>query len=100
MSDTELIKSMKQIHDFISKGKKIKGAKIKIPYEIDTKRIRKKLGMSQKQFADHYQFNFRTLQEWEQGRKVPLPSQQVLLRIIDQEYETVERVLDSQVKFA
>ena len=41
MSDTELIKSMKQIHDFISKGKKIKGAKIRIPHEIDTKRIRK-----------------------------------------------------------
>jgi putative transcriptional regulator len=89
----DLINSMNEVHDFIKKGKKIKGAKIHIPNAINVKRIREKIGMSQTMFAKHYAFNSRTLQEWEQGRRVPSENQQILLRLIDSNNDAVEKVL-------
>lgn len=35
------------------------------------KELRTFTGMSQSQFADHFEIPVRTLQEWEQGRKIP-----------------------------
>ena len=91
--NNNLSNAAKQIEDFLFKGKKPLGAKIFIPDAINTKRIRKKLNMSQSQFAKHYKFNLRTLQEWEQGRKVPSPNQQLFLKIIDKESAVVEKIL-------
>ena len=44
---------------------------VHIPDEIDTARIRKKIKMSQSQFAAYFGVSVRTVQEWEQGRVVP-----------------------------
>ena len=100
MSDMEknLIEGMQEVRDFLVHGKKLKGAKVYISDAISTKRIRKKLGMSQAKFAKHYGFNRRTLQDWEQGRLVPSPNQQVLLKMIDEEAEFVERFLPKKEK--
>jgi putative transcriptional regulator len=39
-----------------------------LPGPIDVKAIRKKVGMSQSEFASALALNRRTLQEWEQGK--------------------------------
>jgi putative transcriptional regulator len=67
--------------------------RVHIPDEIDVKRIRTKLGMSQKQFADAYGFSFRTVQEWEQGRMVPSGATRNFLVVLDREPAAVRRAL-------
>ena len=89
--DNKLLMYVQQVTE---KANIVKGSKIYIPDAVNTKRIRKKLKMSQKDFAQHYRFNLRTLQQWEQGRRVPSPSQQVLLQAIDNEFKAIERVLN------
>jgi putative transcriptional regulator len=69
------------------------GCVVHIPDEIDTARIRDKLSMSQRQFADQFGIPLRTLQEYEQGRRVPSSPIQALIRVIDHEPEAVRRVL-------
>lgn len=39
-----------------------------LDYSDELKKIRKKLGMTQKQFAEKFNISVRTLQQWEQGR--------------------------------
>lgn len=85
-----IIKSAKQALAF-AEGKKDHGCTVHIPDEIDVKRIREKLGMSQRRFAEAYGFNIRTLQEWEQGRSVPSGASRNFLVVLDREPEAVER---------
>jgi len=66
---------------------------VHIPEEIDTARIRKKIGMSQNQFAAYFGVGVRTIQEWEQGRSVPSASARAFLTVIDHEPDAVRRAL-------
>ena len=50
----------------------------------DIKDLRKKTGLSQKEFADKYNLSVRTLQQWEQGISRPLDS---LLYLISKDVE-------------
>jgi putative transcriptional regulator len=66
---------------------------VHIPREIDTARIRKKIKMSQSQFAAYFGVNVRTVQEWEQGRVVPSGAARAFLIVIDREPDAVRRAL-------
>ncbi len=66
---------------------------VHIPDEIDVARIRKKVGMSQSEFATQYGFSFRTVQQWEQGRAIPSGATRAYLLVIDREPEAVRRAL-------
>lgn len=66
---------------------------VHVPDELDTARIRKKVNMSQSQFAAYFGVNVRTIQEWEQGRAIPSRSARTLLIVIDREPEAVHRAL-------
>ena len=69
------------------------GCIVHIPDEIDTARIRKKINMSQSQFAAYFGVSVRTVQEWEQGRAVPSRTARAFLTVIDREPEAVRRAL-------
>lgn len=87
MSDEDfelLLESAQQAKDFI-KGKKVDGIKVHIPYEIDVKRIRGNLSMTQKEFAATFGFSKRTIEDWEQGRRMPEKSARMLLKLIDRQ---------------
>ena len=71
------------------------GAKVHRPKPIDVKSVRKKLNMTQKAFADYFGVNLRTVQDWEQGRRVPSGPSRNFLFVIDREPEAVRRVLIS-----
>ena len=59
----------------------------------DVRAIRRKLGLSQKEFAGRFGFSVRTVQEWEQGRAVPDRPARILLRVIEQSPKAVERAV-------
>ena len=66
---------------------------VHIPTEIDVQRIRTKLELSQADFAACFGVNVRTIQDWEQGRRVPSGASRNFLHVIDREPEAVRRAL-------
>ena len=63
---------------------------IRIPNPV---RLRRKLGMTQEQFAEAYRIPVGTLRDWEQGRKFPDATARAYLIVIDRDPETVARLL-------
>lgn len=61
--------------------------------EIDVAAIRKRLRLTQAQFADRYGLAVATVRDWEQKRRRPDRIASNLLRVIDHAPETVERAL-------
>ncbi|QEP44756.1 transcriptional regulator [Ectothiorhodospiraceae bacterium BW-2] len=55
-------------------------------------RVRKKLHLSQAIFAHYLKINKRTLENWEQGRTKPNAQAAVLIRLVDQYPDTLERI--------
>lgn len=55
--------------------------------------LRKRMKLSRQKFADRFGLDVRTLQDWEQGRRVPDRAARVLLTVIDREPEAVERAM-------
>jgi putative transcriptional regulator len=66
---------------------------VKVPESIDVPAVRRKLGLSQKEFAMRFGFSLATLQNWEQGHRAPEGPARALLTIIDKEPDAVERAL-------
>jgi putative transcriptional regulator len=86
-----VIKGMEEALAF-AKGED-NGAVVHIPEEINVRRIRLKLNMTQKVFADYFGVSARTVQDWEQGRRVPSGASKNFLCVIDREPEAVRRAL-------
>ena len=59
----------------------------------DVRALRERLGLSQEAFAQRFQISLRTIQEWEQRRRVPEGPALTLLRVIDRDPSAVERAL-------
>ena len=55
--------------------------------------LRKRLRLSRQKFADRFGLDARTLQDWEQGRRVPDRAARVLLTVIDYDPDAVVRAL-------
>ena len=63
------------------------------PKPIDVKAIRKRVNMSQAEFARTYDISKRALQEWEQGGRQPDSAARAYLTVISKEPELVRRAL-------
>jgi putative transcriptional regulator len=61
----------------------------------DVRALRERLGLSQEAFAERFQISLRTVQEWEQRRRVPEGPARTLLRVIERDPAAVERALAS-----
>jgi putative transcriptional regulator len=59
----------------------------------DIQKARKKLGLSQDQFATAFGVSASTLRKWEQGQRSPTGAAETLLKIIDREPQAVLRAL-------
>ena len=66
---------------------------VKVPQDVDVQAIRKKLGLSQREFALRFGFSLGSVRNWEQGHRGPEGPARLLLTIVDQEPDVVERVL-------
>lgn len=56
---------------------------VRVPKKVNVKAIRKKLGMTQHQFALTFGFVERTLKSWEAGEREPESAARVLLKVIE-----------------
>jgi putative transcriptional regulator len=61
--------------------------------DVDVRKVRTKMGLSQAQFATKFGFPPATLRNWEQGRSRPDAPTRVLLAVIAKHPEAVEDVL-------
>jgi putative transcriptional regulator len=57
--------------------------------------LRKKLKLTQEQFAARFHLPLGTVRDWEQGAHVPDKAAQVLLRVIANDPDAVARALES-----
>ena len=78
-----------------AKGEKFEGrvTTIYVPDKVDVTRIRRKLKMTQAEFAGRFGIKLATLRDWEQKRRTPDTPARVLLTVIAKEPEAVLRAL-------
>lgn len=67
--------------------------RVHIPREIDVRRIRTKLSMTQAEFARTFGFSVDTLRHWEQGRRMPDGPARAYLKVIDHAPKAVAKAL-------
>jgi DNA-binding transcriptional regulator YiaG len=61
----------------------------------DVRAIRARFDLSQEEFAERFGLGLRTLQEWEQRRRVPDSPARLLSRVIELDPDVVERAAHS-----
>jgi putative transcriptional regulator len=90
--ESKILTGAKQALAF-ARGELTAGFIVHVPAEIDVKAIRRKLGMSQSQFAASFGFGIDAVRNWEQGRRRPEGPARVLLKVIEHDPEAVRRAL-------
>jgi putative transcriptional regulator len=78
-----------------AKGEKV-GAKTHqfiVPKQVNIKAIRRKLHLTQKEFANRYGFSIRTLEKWEQGVRQPDVAARAYLVVIAKNHRAVDIAL-------
>lgn len=88
-----LIESAEQAVYFVQGTADAQEYRVHIPDEIDVKRIRESLNMSQAEFAEYFGFSVRTLQEWEQGRSFPRGVAKNFLILLQRDPDMVRSLL-------
>jgi len=68
---------------------------VHVPEDLDVKAIRRKIGLSQEEFARHFGVSKRTVQDWEQRRRSPSGPSRAFLVVINREPEAVRRALSA-----
>ena len=61
--------------------------------ETDLKALRKKLGLTQREFAGKYHIEIETLKSWEQGKRSPTDAVKLLLFLIEKMPSDIEKTL-------
>lgn len=94
-----IIESMNEAVRYM-KGEEVPGLRVttvEVP-AIDVKKLRRKLKLSQTQFAAKFGFSAAIVRNWEQGRNHPDGAARVLLAVIARHPEAVEDALSSPLK--
>lgn len=71
----------------------LKPARIHVPADIDVGAIRRKLKLSQDDFASQFGFTLNQIRDWEQGRSRPVGGVRAYLLIIGRSPESVRQLL-------
>lgn len=63
------------------------------PRDVDVAALRKRIGMTQQEFAARFGFSVATLRHWERGDRQPHGPARVLLNVIDKNPQSVIEAL-------
>jgi putative transcriptional regulator len=69
-----------------------------VPTPVDARAVRRKLGLTQEQFAARFGIPLPTLRGWEQGNRAPRGSARILLRVIERDPDAVARAVREQAE--
>lgn len=89
----ELVEAMREVAAHARGELELPVRAVRVPQAVDVPRIRHHLKLSQRQFAERFGFALSTVRDWEQGRRKPDRSARILLRVIEKEWQAVERAL-------
>ena len=67
--------------------------RVHVPTDVNVRKIRKSLKLSQTQFAARFGLPASTIRDWEQHRRKPEGAARVLLQVIKTDPEAVSRAL-------
>ena len=67
--------------------------RVHVPADVDVRKIRKELKLSQAEFAAKFGLSAATVRDWEQNRRKPEGAARVLLHVIKKEPDAVRRAL-------
>lgn len=65
-----------------------------VPADVDVRKIRRSLHLSQEQFASEFCFSVTQIRDWEQGRSRPLDAARAYLMMIEIAPESVRKLMD------
>jgi putative transcriptional regulator len=88
-----LIKAAKEARAIARGEADPKTYRVHVPADIDVKRIRRGLKLTQSEFARRFGIPQGTLRDWEQGRRHPEGPARALLLVIQHEPSAVARAL-------
>lgn len=88
----ELKESIQEAGEHLRGEKDLPEETIRFVGEPDPRKIRDKMELTQKEFAELLDVSVRTLQNWEQGRRRPRGPARTLLKVADQEPDALRRV--------
>ncbi len=86
----KILRSVRSLRAAVKAGAALR---VHVPAEVDVKAIRRKLGMTQAEFARSFGFGLDAVQNWEQGRRRPEGAARAFLKVIDREPDAVRRAL-------
>jgi putative transcriptional regulator len=72
-----------------------KAYRIHVPAAVDVRALRRKLRLSQDQFARRFGFTAARIRDWEQGRSRPDGAVRAYLRVIERAPDTVAKALSA-----
>ncbi len=91
----KLLRSAQQARDWVQ-GKPVRVRVTYVPApQVDVRKLRARMGLSQTQFAAKFGFSLDSLQNWEQGHRQPEGPARTLLVVIAKNPKAVEEALGS-----
>ena len=88
---SKLMTGMRELVAYVNGD--IKGARVTVVHVVNVKAVRKRLAMTQKEFAETFALPLGTVREWEIGRRVPDQAAKVLLSVIAAKPKMVQKVV-------
>ena len=68
-----------------AQGEASAGVRVYRPHAVDVKALRRRVAMTQEQFAARFGFSVATLRHWERGDRTPQGPALVLLNVIEKD---------------
>ena len=88
-----LIASAKEMVAHAKGEVKLTEYEVRLPPQVDVLAIRRRLKLSQAEFARRFGFSPRAVQDWEQGRRKPETAARAYLLVIASDPKAVDRAL-------
>ena len=91
----KLLRSAQQARDWVNgKPGRVQVTYVRVP-QVDVRKLRAEMGLSQTQFAARFGFSLDSIQNWEQGHRQPEGPARILLAVITKNPHAVEEALGS-----
>jgi len=89
----KIMKGLKEAGAYLDGTADKRRYRVHVPVEVNVRKIRRRLGLSQEAFAQKYGFAVSAVRDWEQGRRRPERSARILLKVVEKEPEAISRAL-------